>query len=54
MISDLSSNHKRNKLIVDTLNNEYLYNNVILLCTRIEQVNQLTEAIGDSAVSFNI
>lgn len=52
MISDLSSNHKRNKLIVDTLNNEYLYNNVILLCTRIEQVNQLTEAIGDSAVSL--
>lgn len=50
MISDLSEDIERNKLIVDTLQKNYKNNYVCLLCQRISQIKILKEMLGDEAV----
>ncbi|MCK5616005.1 hypothetical protein KAR91_79820, partial [Candidatus Pacearchaeota archaeon] len=53
MISDLSDDEERNELIIRTLNRDYKYNNVAMLCSRVSQVETLNEMIGERSVMLH-
>jgi superfamily II DNA or RNA helicase len=53
MITDLCDDEERNQLIVRTLNRDYKYNNVAMLCSRVSQVETLKEMIGRKAVMLH-
>ncbi len=53
LLNDLSSDKERNKLILDTLLEDYNDKHIIILCVRVAQVKYLKESLGDRAAMLH-
>jgi len=52
MITDLSMDEERNRLILNTHKKDYKDKHCCFLCSRVEQVNFLAKALGEDAVAL--